>query len=192
MQEGAGAAADAGTKAAASRPVLPPPTLRFNDLRDNPGAHIRKRKKGRGVGGGHGLARSAGEGSKGQKSHEGGGIPFGFEGGQSPLWRRTPKFGYMAKIFRVEMQPVNLHKLQLWVDTGRIDPSQRITLKTLVDAGLVSNVKDGVKLLGTVSTTLICTAQHIVLLVHACAHWFDIFLTMFCSLRSLLFHCAGC
>ena len=76
------------------------------------------------MGGGHGLARSAGEGSKGQKSHQGGGIPLGFEGGQSPLWRRTPKFGYMAKVFRREMDVVNLDQLQLWIDQGRINPAE--------------------------------------------------------------------
>ncbi len=101
-----------------------PQSLRLDNLRDLPGANKTKRKKGRGVGGGHGLARSAGEGSKGQKSHQGGGIPLGFEGGQSPLWRRTPKFGYMPKIFRREMEKVNLDKLQLWVDTGRVDATQ--------------------------------------------------------------------
>lgn len=116
-----------GSSSSAPRRVRvpsPPQTFRLDDLRDNDGARKTKRKKGRGVGGGHGLARSAGEGSKGQKSHQGGGIPLGFEGGQSPLWRRTPKFGYMAKVFRREMDVVNLNQLQLWIDQGRVDVSQ--------------------------------------------------------------------
>ncbi len=112
---------------------------------------MRHRRKGRGVGSGHGLARSAGEGSKGQKSHEGGGIPYGFEGGQSPLWRRTPKYGAMHKMFRKELEPLNLEKLQLWIDTGRIDTSKKITMKTLLDVGILSKIENGVKLLAKVS-----------------------------------------
>ena len=116
-------ASPSGVKSVPFNIVLPQ-TFRLDNLRDNQGAKKPKRKKGRGVGGGHGLARSAGEGSKGQKSHQGGGVPLGFEGGQSPLWRRTPKFGYMAKAFRREMDEVNLSQLQEWIDQGRIDTSE--------------------------------------------------------------------
>ena len=101
----------------------PPRTFRYDDLRDNPGARTRVRRKGRGVGSGHGLARSAGLGTRGQKSH-GGGLAITFEGGQSPLWRRTPKFGHMARVFREEPAPLNLDRLQLWIDTGRLDASR--------------------------------------------------------------------
>jgi hypothetical protein len=117
-------ATSASARAAADVRRKVPQSLHLSDLRDNPGAKKRQRKKGRGVGGGHGLGRTAGEGAKGQKSHEGGGIKHAFEGGQSPLWRRTPKFGQMAKMFQEEMEPVNLSKLQLWIDSGRIDPSK--------------------------------------------------------------------
>ena len=102
---------------------LPPPSLLYTDLRDNPGAKTRQRRKGRGVGSGHGLGRSAGLGTRGQNSH-GGGLAITFEGGQSPLWRRTPKFGQMHKMFRAELEPLNLDRLQLWIDTGRLDVSQ--------------------------------------------------------------------
>ena len=98
----------------------PPASLRYDNLRDNDGANTRVRRKGRGVGSGHGLARSAGLGTRGQKSH-GGGLAITFEGGQSPLWRRTPKFGQMQKMFREEPVPLNLDRLQLWLDTGRLD-----------------------------------------------------------------------
>jgi large subunit ribosomal protein L15 len=101
----------------------PPPTIMYTDLRDNPGARTRVRRKGRGVGSGHGLGRSAGLGTRGQRSH-GGGLANTFEGGQSPLWRRTPKFGQMHKMFRKELEPLNLDRLQLWIDTGRIDPTK--------------------------------------------------------------------
>ena len=98
----------------------PPASLRYDNLRDNDGANTRVRRKGRGVGSGHGLARSAGLGTRGQKSH-GGGLAITFEGGQSPLWRRTPKFGQMQKMFREEPAPLNLDRLQLWLDTGRLN-----------------------------------------------------------------------
>ena len=102
---------------------LPPRELTISRLADNPGAITRKRRKGRGVGSGHGLARSAGLGTRGQRSH-GGGLAITFEGGQSPLWRRTPKFGVMPKRFRRELEPLNLDRLQLWIDTGRLDPTK--------------------------------------------------------------------
>jgi len=102
------------------------------------------------VGSGHGLARSAGEGSKGHKSHEGGTTSWGFEGGQAPLWRRTPKIGVaMPRFLRKELETINLHRLQMWVDTKRINPDEVITMKTLRDSGLVKSIKHGVKLLAT-------------------------------------------
>jgi hypothetical protein len=103
--------------------TLPPRSLTISQLADNPGARTRQRRKGRGVGSGHGLARSAGLGTRGQRSH-GGGLAITFEGGQSPLWRRTPKFGVMPKRFRRELEPLNLDRLQLWIDTGRLDPTK--------------------------------------------------------------------
>jgi hypothetical protein len=107
--------------------TLPPRSLTITQLADNPGAVTRKRRKGRGVGSGHGLARSAGLGTRGQRSH-GGGLAVTFEGGQSPLWRRTPKFGVMPKRFRRELEPLNLDRLQLWIDTGRLDPGKCVSL----------------------------------------------------------------
>lgn len=129
--------------------VLPPVTLKYYDLRDNIGAKKERRRKGRGEG--SGLGRTAGRGTKGQTSREGGGIPHGFEGGQSPLWRRTPKYGVMHKRFRKENEVLNLSKLQLWIDTGRIDPTKPITMKTLLDSGCLSHIKHGVKILSEVS-----------------------------------------
>lgn len=115
------AAAPSASSAAAA--LLPPPSFLYTDLRDNDGARTRKRRKGRGPGSGHGLGRSAGLGTRGQNSH-GGGLAITFEGGQSPLWRRTPKFGQMHKMFRQELEALNLDRLQLWIDTGRLDATQ--------------------------------------------------------------------
>ena len=113
--------------------ALPPRSLTITQLADNPGALTRKRRKGRGVGSGHGLARSAGLGTRGQRSH-GGGLAVTFEGGQSPLWRRTPKFGVMPKRFRKELEPLNLDRLQLWIDTGRLDASKCVVSARLAVA----------------------------------------------------------
>ena len=98
-----------------SHPPVLPSSLQLSNIRDNEGARKRTRRKGRGVGSGHGLARSAGEGSKGHKSHEGGTTSWGFEGGQAPLWRRTPKIGVaMPRFLRKELETLSLEKLQLW------------------------------------------------------------------------------
>ena len=120
-----------------------PPTLSLSSIRDNAGARKRTRRKGRGVGSGHGLARSAGEGSKGTKSHEGGSVSAGFEGGQAPLWRRTPKIGVaMPRMLRRELATLNLDRLQAWVDAGRVPgvapgaaPTPRTRARSIERAG---------------------------------------------------------
>ena len=57
--------------------------------------------------------------------------------------------------FRVEYEPLNLEKLQLWIDSGRIDPSSKITLKTLRESGIMGReIKNGVKILGQVRAKL--------------------------------------
>lgn len=123
----------------------PSPRLSLSALADNPGAHARRHRKGRGEG--SGMGKYATRGMKGAKSRAGGGVKRGFEGGQSPLWRKSPKFGYMPAMLDTPMEPVNLQKLQLWIDSGRLDASRPITMKHLVDAGLLSTVRHGVKLL---------------------------------------------
>lgn len=94
------------------------------------------------------MGKYATRGMKGAKSRAGGGVSPTFEGGQTPLHRRTPKMGYMPAFLDAPLEPVNLDKLQLWIDTGRIDPNKRITMKVMLDSGLVSDIRHGVKLLG--------------------------------------------
>jgi large subunit ribosomal protein L15 len=123
--------------------------VRLNTLRDNEGAHKRGKRLGRGIGSGKG--KTCGRGHKGQKARAGGGAGRGpgFEGGQTPLYQRVPKRGFNNK-FATPMTPVNVDKLQLFVDMGRLDASKKITIKELVDCGMVksSRVKHGIKLLG--------------------------------------------
>ncbi|CEG44147.1 ribosomal protein l15 [Plasmopara halstedii] len=135
---------------ASSAASCPPfEAVRLNNLRDNDGAHKRGKRLGRGIGSGKG--KTSGRGHKGQKARSGGssGRGPGFEGGQTPLYQRVPKRGFNNK-FATPMETVNLDKLQLWVDMGRIDANKKITMKSLVDSGLVtcSRVKHGIKLLG--------------------------------------------
>ena len=109
-------------RAAPAGPRLPPASLSLATLSDNAGASRLARRKGRGEG--SGMGKTAGRGMKGTTSRQGGSVPLGFEGGQTPLWRRTPKVGPMPKMFARPLETLNLDKLQLWVDQGRIDATQ--------------------------------------------------------------------
>lgn len=83
--------------------------MKLHDLHPTPGAHKPPRRVGRGHGSGRG--KTAGRGTKGQKSRAGGGIPAWFEGGQTPLHVRTPKLHGFKNRFRVEYAGVNLARL---------------------------------------------------------------------------------
>lgn len=83
--------------------------MKLHDARPNPGSHQPPRRLGRGHGSGRG--KTAGRGTKGQKSRAGGGIPAWFEGGQTPLHIRTPKLHGFKNRFRVEYAPLNLGRI---------------------------------------------------------------------------------
>lgn len=118
--------------------------MKLNDIRDNPGAHKVSKRVGRGIGSGKG--KTAGRGVKGQSSRSGVAIK-GFEGGQMPIYRRLPKRGF-KNIFRRDFAEVNLDRIQVAIENGRLDAAQTITGSLLVAAGLIGDVKDGVRLLG--------------------------------------------
>ncbi|KAJ2609079.1 YmL10 [Coemansia sp. RSA 1365] len=116
----------------------------LNSLRDVQGARKIKKRLGRGHGSGHG--KTCGRGQKGQKSRSGNSKPGpGFEGGQTPLTRVFPKRGFKNHMRR-ELQPLNLDKIQHWINTGRLDPTKPITLKSIFDSNIV-RFKEGVILL---------------------------------------------
>ncbi len=120
--------------------------MKLNELRDNPGARLKSKRLGRGIGSGKG--KTSGKGVKGQKAREGVAIN-GFEGGQMPIYRRLPKRGFKNP-FRKEYAPVNLGALEKAIEAGRIDPAQPVTEATLRAAGLVRGAKvAGVRLLAT-------------------------------------------
>jgi len=83
--------------------------VKLHDPQPRPGSHQAPRRLGRGHGSGRG--KTAGRGTKGQKSRAGGGIPAWFEGGQTPLHIRTPKLHGFKNRFRVEYAPLNLGRL---------------------------------------------------------------------------------
>jgi large subunit ribosomal protein L15 len=102
----------------------------------------RHRKKRVGRGQGSGLGKTAGRGGKGQKARTGNMHFEGFEGGQSPLQRRLPKFGFHSPN-RVRYAIVNVAEL------GRFDDGAQVGPEELERAGLVKGVYDGVKVLGS-------------------------------------------
>jgi large subunit ribosomal protein L15 len=118
--------------------------MKLNELRDNPGARKNRIRVGRGIGSGKG--KTGGRGVKGQKSRTGVAIK-GFEGGQMPLYRRLPKRGFNNKTFRTEDAVVNLGRLQAAIDAGKVDAKKPINAEILQQAGLVGNLKAGVRLL---------------------------------------------
>jgi large subunit ribosomal protein L15 len=118
--------------------------MKLNELRDNPGAHLKSKRLGRGIGSGKG--KTSGKGVKGQKAREGVSLN-GFEGGQLPIYRRLPKRGFKNP-FRKEYAPVNVGLIEAAIEAGRLDASQPITEETLALAGLVRGSKvAGVRLL---------------------------------------------
>ncbi len=119
--------------------------MNLNELRDNPGARLKSKRLGRGIGSGKG--KTSGKGVKGQKAREGVSLN-GFEGGQLPIYRRLPKRGF-HNLFRKEYAPVNLRALDAAIESGKIDASQPITEAALIGAGLaLRDDKHGVRLLG--------------------------------------------
>ena len=91
--------------------------MKLNELRDNPGARLKSKRLGRGIGSGKG--KTSGKGVKGQKAREGVSLN-GFEGGQLPIYRRLPKRGF-HNLFRKEYAPVNLGALETAIEAGKLD-----------------------------------------------------------------------
>jgi large subunit ribosomal protein L15 len=117
--------------------------VKLNELRDNPGARIRSKRLGRGIGSGKG--KTSGKGVKGQKARAGVSLN-GFEGGQMPIYRRLPKRGFWNP-FRKAFAPVNLGMLDAAIAAGKLDGGQPINEDALRAAGLVRGRSDGVRLL---------------------------------------------
>jgi large subunit ribosomal protein L15 len=117
--------------------------MKLNQLRNRPGSTHRRKLLGRGIG--SGLGKTSGKGVKGQKARTGIAIK-GFEGGQMPLFRRLPKRGFTS-IGRAKYVGVNIGRLQAAIDAGRIDAAKTVTADSLVEAGVIRNARDGIRIL---------------------------------------------
>ncbi|TIN72696.1 MAG: 50S ribosomal protein L15 [Mesorhizobium sp.] len=117
--------------------------MKLNDLRDKDGATHSKKRLGRGIGSGSG--KTGGRGVKGQKARSGVAIN-GFEGGQMPLYRRLPKRGF-NNIFAKNFTVVSLARIQVAIDAKKLDAKATVTAESLVAAGVIRRVKDGVRIL---------------------------------------------
>ena len=118
--------------------------MRLNEIRDNEGATKNRMRVGRGIGSGKG--KTGGRGVKGQKARTGVAIK-GFEGGQMPLHRRLPKRGFTPPNAK-DYNEVNLGRIQVAVEAGRLKAGETVTVEALVAAGVVSKPRDGVRILG--------------------------------------------
>jgi large subunit ribosomal protein L15 len=118
--------------------------MKLNEIRDNEGASKNRMRVGRGIGSGKG--KTGGRGVKGQKARTGVSIK-GFEGGQMPLHRRLPKRGF-NKPNAIELNEVNLGRIQQAVEAGKLDTGAPVTNEALFAAGVISKARDGVKILG--------------------------------------------
>ncbi len=116
--------------------------MKLNDMKANPGASSKPYRKGRGPGSGNG--KTAGRGHKGQNARSGGGVRWGFEGGQTPLFRRLPKRGFNNSRFGTNYIEIPLGRLQQFEDGTVVD------LEKIKESGLIkfSNTHDGIKILG--------------------------------------------
>ena len=116
--------------------------MNLTDLKPAEGSRQSAFRVGRGHGSGNG--KTSGRGHKGQKARSGGGVRPGFEGGQMPLYRRLPKRGIKKKTHRnfVTIVSFNVDRLNIFED-GAV-----VTVDALKEAGIISNPKDGVKILG--------------------------------------------
>ena len=135
--------------------------MKLHDLRPAPGSRRPRRRVGRGIAAGQG--KTAGRGTKGQKSRAGGTVPAWFEGGQTPLHRRIPKLHGFRNLFKVEYEVVNVGAIQALAERGVLEPGEMpgpkgrgksgpapitVNQEILRAAGLVSHMDRPMKVLG--------------------------------------------
>jgi len=113
--------------------------MNLHELSPPKGSTHSSKRKGRGHG--SGLGKTSGRGHKGQKSRSGGGVRIGFEGGQMPLARRVPKRGF-NNIFAKPLTAINVAAL------NKFKSGATVTEKELLETGIVTKCKYGIKVLG--------------------------------------------
>lgn len=124
--------------------------MELNSIKPAMGASKNRKRIGRGPGSGHG--KTATKGHKGQKARSGGSIKAGFEGGQMPMHRRLPKRGF-TPLTRKDYAIVNLGQLDIFEAASSVDAA------ALLKSGLISGVRDGIKVLATGELTKALTIK---------------------------------
>ncbi|WP_046176565.1 50S ribosomal protein L15 [Domibacillus indicus] len=112
--------------------------MNLHELKPAAGSRKERNRVGRGTGSGNG--KTAGKGHKGQNARSGGGVRLGFEGGQTPLFRRLPKRGF-TNVNRKEYAVVNIDTL------NRFEEGTEVTPELLIESGIVKSEKAGIKVL---------------------------------------------
>ncbi len=124
--------------------------MKLHELQPAEGSRHTRKRLGRGIGSGTG--KTAGKGHKGQNARSGGGVRPGFEGGQNPLYRRLPKRGF-NNINRKEFAIVSLDALNRFAEGTVVTP------ELLKETGVISALRDGVKILANGELTVKLTVK---------------------------------
>ena len=118
--------------------------MKLNALMDNFGARKDTKRVGRGMASGYG--KTAGRGNKGQKARAGSRKQATFQGGQMPILRRFPKFGF-SNPFHKEYATINVGDIEKFIANGKIDAKKEITIDSLLAAKIINRKMDGLKVL---------------------------------------------
>ena len=117
--------------------------MKLNEITNKPGSMKSRKRVGRGIG--SGVGKTSRRGVKGQKSRSGVAIA-GYEGGQMPIYMRLPKRGFNVPNAK-RLNIVSLGRVQTAIDAGKLDSKATVTAETLKTAGVLKQLKDGVRLL---------------------------------------------
>ena len=118
--------------------------MKLNALMDNYGARSNAKRVGRGIG--SGMGKTSGRGNKGQKARSGSRKQATFQGGQMPILRRFPKFGFNNP-FAKEYVTINLGDIEKFIAAGKIDAKSTITIDSLLNAKIINRKMSGLKVL---------------------------------------------
>ena len=118
--------------------------MKLNALMDNFGARQDTKRVGRGLASGYG--KTSGRGNKGQKARAGSRKQATFQGGQMPILRRFPKFGFNNP-FHKEYATINLGDIEKFIASGKIDAKKEITMESLMAAKIINREMSGLKIL---------------------------------------------
>lgn len=132
--------------------------MKLNALMDNAGARPGIKRVGRGMASGYG--KTAGRGTKGQKARAGSRKQATFQGGQMPIMRRFPKYGF-TNPFAKHYATINLGDIEKFIAAGKIDAGQEINIESLLAAKILNRRLSGLKVLakGEIKTAVNIVAE---------------------------------